>query len=104
MLAQCSAVSKNRAKRKTERMTRCVNYPTGAWPNEMRAETAAAYCDEPSVEAFLSKVKQGVYPSPCRQHGILPKWHRFRLDEAIARRHGLLVANSLLAEDAVELI
>lgn len=86
-------------------MTRGVNHPSGAWPSEMRAETAAAYCDEPSVEAFLSKVKHRVYPGPCRQRGILPKWHRAKLDAAIARRHGLLVANDyLLAEDAVELI
>jgi hypothetical protein len=86
-------------------MSRMVNYPNGAWPSEMRAETAAAYCDEPSVEAFLSKVKQGIYSPPCRQRGMLPKWHRHKLDEDIARRHGLLVAPSqLLAEDAVELI
>jgi hypothetical protein len=71
----------------------------------MRAETAAAYCDEPSVEAFLSKVKHRVYPSPCRQRDILPKWHRAKLDEAISRRHGLQMASdNLLAEDAVELI
>ncbi len=84
-------------------MSRKVNYPSGAWPAEMRGETAAAYCDEPSVEAFLSKVKQGLYPKPCRQQGILPKWHRARLDEAIARHHGLL-SETLLAEDATELI
>ncbi len=84
-------------------MSRKVSYPIGAWPTEMRGETAAAYCDEPSVEAFLTKVKQGVYPSPCRQVGILPKWHRVRLDEAIARRHGLL-HGTLLAEDPTELI
>jgi hypothetical protein len=36
---------------------------------------------------------------------MLPKWHRSKLDEAIARRHGLLVnVGELLAEDAVELI
>ena len=82
-----------------------VNNPTGAWPNEMRAETAAGYCDEPSVEAFLAKVKRGVYPSACRQRGMLPKWHRFKLDQAIARRHGLLLPDaSLPAEDAAELI
>jgi hypothetical protein len=86
-------------------MVRRVNFPPGAWPNEMRAETAAAYCDEPSVEAFLSKVKLRAYPSPCRQRGMLPKWHRSKLDEAIARRHGLLVTgDSLLAENVVELI
>jgi hypothetical protein len=86
-------------------MTRRANCPSGAWPTEMRAETAAAYCDEPSVEAFLSKVKHGIYPGPCRQGGILPKWHRSKLDESVARRHGLLVTpGNLLTEDAVELI
>jgi hypothetical protein len=70
----------------------------------MRAETAAAYCDEPSIEAFLSKVKQAAYPTPCKQHGILPKWHRAKLDEAIARRHGLLPVGVPLAEDVTELI
>jgi hypothetical protein len=69
----------------------------------MRAETAAAYCDEPSVEAFLSKVKRGAYPNPCRQRGMLPKWHRAKLDEAIALRHGL-IPDQLLAEDVVGLI
>jgi hypothetical protein len=85
-------------------MSRKVNYPIGAWPTEMRGETAAAYCDEPSVEAFLSKVKQGTYPKPCTQEGMLPKWHRAKLDEAIALRHGLLPAEGLLAEDVARLI
>jgi len=85
-------------------MSRRVNYPNGAWPTEMRAETAAAFCDEPSVEAFLLKVRQGVYPKPCRQHGMLPKWHRAKLDEAIALRHGLLPVGGLVAEDVAELI
>ena len=49
----------------------------------MRAETAAGYCDEPSVEAFLSKVKLGLYPKPCQQQGTLPKWHRTKLDETM---------------------
>ena len=35
--------------------------PPGSWPLEMRSETAAAYVDEPSVEAFLDKVCRGVY-------------------------------------------
>jgi hypothetical protein len=69
----------------------------------MRAETAAAYCDEPSVDAFLSKVKQGVYPGPCRHTGILPKWHKAKLDQAIAVRHGL-VPDQLVAEDVASLI
>jgi hypothetical protein len=85
-------------------MSRKVLCPNGAWPTEMRAETAAAYCDEPSVEAFSSKVKQGFYPRPCRQLGILPKWHRATLDEAIALRHGLLPITGLVAEDVADLI
>jgi hypothetical protein len=85
-------------------MSRKVNCPIGAWPTEMRSETAAAYCDEPSVEAFLSKVKQGIYPKPCTHHGMLPKWHRAKLDEVIALRHGLLLPEGLLAEDVVRLI
>jgi hypothetical protein len=55
----------------------------------MRAETAAAYYDEPSVDAFLSKVRQGIYPPPVRVEGCLPKWQRMKLDRDIARRHGL---------------
>jgi hypothetical protein len=69
----------------------------------MRAETAAAYCDEPSVEAFLLKVDRAIYSLPCRQRGSLPKWHRFRLDQDIARRHGF--GGSMLVDDnVVELI
>ena len=86
-------------------MSRKVNSPVGAWPTEMRAETAAAYCDEPSVDAFLSKVRQGTYPSPCRQEGILPKWHIAKLNAAIAQRHGLIPAGGAsLAEDVTDLI
>jgi hypothetical protein len=70
----------------------------------MRAKTAAAYCDEPSVEAFLLKVKRGLYPKSCDGQGILPKWHRAKLDETIALRHGLLPAGGLLAENIAELI
>jgi len=36
-------------------MARPVVCPSGAWPLEMRAGTAAAYCDEPSVDAFLTE-------------------------------------------------
>jgi hypothetical protein len=80
------------------------NVLIGGWPAEMRATTAATYCDEPSVDAFLLKVKQGIYPKPCRHQGILPKWHRAKLDGAIALRHGLLPVGGLVAEDVTELI
>jgi hypothetical protein len=83
-------------------MSRTVAIPLGAWPLEMRAETAAAYCDEPSVEAFLAKVAKGIYPPPMRCKGALPKWHRLKLNETIARRHGLLERPEI--EDATALI
>jgi hypothetical protein len=85
-------------------VTRAVACPLGSWPLEMRAATAAAYCDEPSVEAFLAKVAKGVYSQPARPRGALPKWHRAKLDRDIARRHGLRFEVSTLAEDATELI
>jgi len=78
--------------------------PFGSWPLEMRSETAAAYVDEPSVEAFLDKVSRGVYSQPIRESGCLPKWHRKKLDRDIARRHGLPFDEVGLAEDASELI
>lgn len=81
-----------------------MSYPPGSWPLEMRAETAAAYCDEPSVEAFLSKVERGIYCRPRRQQGCLPKWHRAKLDSDIARRHGLAFETAVVAEDVAELI
>jgi hypothetical protein len=84
-------------------MSRPVAIPMGSWPLEMRAETAAAYCDEPSVEAFLAKVKLGIYPQPMRCKGSLPKWHRHKLDAAISRRHGLS-HSQLEIEDATALI
>ncbi len=37
----------------------------------MRADMAAAYVDEPSVEAFKAKVARGVYPAPVRAKGCL---------------------------------
>lgn len=83
---------------------RRVSFPPGSWPLEMRAETAAAYCDEPSVEAFLSKVERGIYGAPRRQQGCSPKWHRAKIDRDIARRHGLAVEGALIAEDVSELI
>ncbi len=84
-------------------MTRPVAIPHGSWPLEMRAVTAAAYCDEPSVEAFLAKVAQDMYPPPMRCRGALPKWHRSKLDASIARRHGLTVVVAEI-EDVAGLI
>ena len=85
-------------------MTRPVIIPEGSWPLEMRAETAAGYCDEPSVDAFLVKVHRGLYCAPSRQKNCLPKWHRLKLDRDIARRHGLRFDNIAVTEDATDLI
>lgn len=70
----------------------------------MRAETAAAYVDEPSVDAFLAKVKRGVYSAARAAPGELPKWHRTKLDQDIARRHGLAIASQMIPENVEGLI
>jgi hypothetical protein len=69
----------------------------------MRAETAAAFVDEPSVNAFLAKVDRGIYSPPSRTPGCLPKWHRHKLIADVARNHGLLDVGAP-AEDVVDLI
>ena len=84
-------------------MSRPVAFPPGSWPIEMMASIAAAYCGEPSVDAFLAKVAKGYYPEPARAKGMLPKWHRSKLDASIARRHGLQV-EATLTEDVRGLI
>ena len=78
-------------------MARQVACPPGSWPREMTAPVAAAYCCEPSVDAFLAKVPK-IYPEPIKTPGVQPKWHRGKLDQAIDRRHGL-GANGPLVED-----
>src|SRR5262249_38879667 len=85
-------------------MARSTTIPVGSWPLEMRAEPAAAYCDDDSVDAFLAKVGRGVYSQPARRKGGLPKLHRLKLDQDIARRHGLRFDNVVLTEDVTELI
>jgi hypothetical protein len=85
-------------------MSRPVVAPYGSWPQEMRAETAAAYCDEPSVDAFLGKVALGLYPAARREPGCLPKWHKGKIDFAIARRHGLVSEMPKLVESVEDLI
>jgi hypothetical protein len=88
----------------TRGLTRLVSSAGDRWPLEMRAETAALYCDEPSVAAFKAKVDRGVYCEPVRGSGILPKWHRKKLDRDIARRHSLQIDGEPLIEDATGLI
>ena len=59
----------------------------GQWPRLMRAETAAAYVDEVSAEAFRRRVGT-VYPRPITISGRGQVWPREDLDQAIARLAG----------------
>lgn len=61
------------------------------WPRQMRAETAAAYVDEKSVESFLAAVGTGrkkLYPEPRIIVGKGKRWLREDLDAALDRIHG----------------
>ena len=58
-----------------------------AWPRLMRAETAARYVDEVSVEAFRRAVGS-LYPDPICVSGKGDRWVRDSLDEAIDRLGG----------------
>jgi hypothetical protein len=55
----------------------------GSWPRLMRAETAAAYVDETSVEAFRRRIGS-VYPHPFKVSGRGDVWLKDQLDASIA--------------------
>jgi hypothetical protein len=67
-------------------MTRSVSNP-GSWPRLMRAETAAAYVDEKSVDTFRRGVST-IYPLPIKVAGKGDRWLRDDLDQAIDRLSG----------------
>lgn len=71
-------------------MTRAPRNP-GQWPPLMRAETAAAYVDERSVEAFHRAVGT-LYPAPVNISGKGNRWLKTDLDEAIGRMAGRAAA------------
>lgn len=58
--------------------------PAPAWPALMAAPMAAAYMNEPSVEAFRRRVGS-VYPHPVNIEGRGQTWTRAALDRAIER-------------------
>lgn len=64
-------------------MRRSAIIPAGSWPRRMRAEIAAGYCGEPTVEAFLKRVGSE-YPQPRIKEGRRMLWLRDDLDRAIA--------------------
>lgn len=65
-----------------------TNLSFHGWPREMRASTAAAYCDEVSVAEFLDQVAQNVFPKPRMTASGEHKWDRLVLDRSIAALHG----------------
>jgi len=58
-----------------------------AWPEQMRADTAARFCDEPSVDAFRRSVGK-LYPRPYRVPGKGDRWSRGDLERALKRLRG----------------
>jgi hypothetical protein len=63
-------------------MSRPARIPFGAWPRRMAAAHAAAYCGEPSVEAFMARVGTE-YPVPVVDQGRRRLWLKDHLDQAI---------------------
>lgn len=70
-----------------------------SWPRMMRAQTAADYVDEKSVETFRRGVGK-LYPSPIKVAGKGYRWLREDLDQAIDRLRGRTVS----VQDAVEVL
>ena len=84
------------------------------WPRQMRAETAAAYVDEKSVDAFLAacakagedltdrpgpapncRAKEKLYPAPRMIMGKGHRWLIEDLDAALDKIHGRRATGSL---------
>lgn len=57
---------------------------SGPWPRLMRAETAASYVDEKSVESFRNGVGK-LYPQPHNISGKGQRWLKEEIDLAIER-------------------
>jgi hypothetical protein len=70
--------------------------PPGSWPRRMCAQLAAAYCGEPTAEAFISRVGTE-YPNPRVAEGRRRLWLKDDLDAAILPPELAPVAD--LAED-----
>jgi hypothetical protein len=70
--------------------------PSGSWPRRMCAELAAAYCGEPTVDAFMGRVGRE-YPRPRVSEGRRRLWLRDDLDRAILPPELATVAD--VAED-----
>jgi hypothetical protein len=80
-------------------MSREKNEGRDRWPRLMRAPTAAAYCDERSVEAFLRGIPS-TYPRPIKVSGKGHRWLKDDLDAAIERLTGRVA----LVKDASDVL
>ena len=56
--------------------------PLGSWPRRMRADLAAGYCGESTIDDFLKRVGKD-YPLPRVEEGRRRLWLRDDLDAAI---------------------
>jgi hypothetical protein len=79
----------------TQRPSHCYE----AWPEQMRAETAAAFCDEVSVEAFRHSVGS-LYPRPYSVPGKGDRWSRGELEATLRRLRG----GSAAIKDAADVL
>ena len=69
------------------------------WPEQMRADTAAAFCDERSVAAFRRAVGT-LYPLPYKVPGKGERWTKKDLEMALIR----LRSGETYVEDAAEIL
>jgi hypothetical protein len=65
--------------------------PTGTWPIEMRAETAAAYLDFATTRALCKAVARGEAPAPNATRGagesLEVVWYATAVEDFVARRN-----------------
>ena len=85
----------------TRRQTPYIDCPTivQAWPEQMRADTAAEFCGERSASAFRRGVGT-LYPSPYRVPGKGDRWSKQELEKALTR----LRAGQNEVEDAADIL
>ena len=82
-------------------------WPAGAFPRLLSREEAARYCGR-SVNTFMDRVKEGVYPEGKSDNDNVDKggrllWDRHQLDIAIDRRFGNVSQSSQVDLDRAEL-
>lgn len=90
-VAQRTARTQHRDVSGSRQFSRCAHRLTGpvffpaAWPRQMSADIAAAYCGEMKVQDFLRRVGSE-YPPPRRAEGRRRLWLKDDLDDALMKR------------------